>query len=53
MPVSRALQDAADTSLSHALAAPVGRHPGLTGTIRINDGREAFAERMSLVQAAR
>ena len=41
-----------DTQLGRSLSAGVVAHPGESGVYLLNDGREAFAARVQLAQAA-
>jgi putative cardiolipin synthase len=49
---SRAFTDTADTRLGRAVAPQVAAHPGLSGVYALPLGRDAFAARLSLIQAA-
>jgi putative cardiolipin synthase len=51
-PPSVALVDTADTPLGRRLAPEAAAHPGLTGVLPLQSGREAFAARMLLARAA-
>jgi putative cardiolipin synthase len=51
-PRSGALADTRDTRLGRALAAPMAAHPGKSGVLLLPDGREAFAARAALANAA-
>ena len=49
---STALPAAADTRLGRALSAPAADHPGLSGVHLLGNGRDAFAARVLLANAA-
>jgi putative cardiolipin synthase len=49
---SQGLIDTADTRLGRALSGLVGAHPGSSGIWPIHDGRDAFADRFLLAEAA-
>ena len=51
-PDTRALEDTATTPLGRATASPALAHPGQTGVLALPEGREAFATRMLLAEAA-
>ncbi|MCW5624142.1 MAG: phospholipase D family protein, partial [Burkholderiales bacterium] len=51
-PVSTHLQDTADTQLGKVLKGPITEHPGLSGVYAVGDGRQAFAARALLADAA-
>lgn len=51
-PLSHALQDTATTPIGQAMASLVQLHPGQAGVVALADGREAFAARMLLIEAA-
>lgn len=49
---SHALEDTAATRLGQAVAQRAADHPGQDGVYALRDGREAFALRMALIDAA-
>ena len=49
---TRAFEDTATTRLGRASALPIGAHRGQTGVLALPEGREAFATRMLLAEAA-
>ncbi|MBK4735203.1 phospholipase D family protein [Noviherbaspirillum sp. DKR-6] len=49
---SHALEDTAATRLGQAIAQRAEAHPGQDGVYALSDGREAFALRMALIEAA-
>lgn len=49
---SHALSGTEDTALGQAVAERAVRHPGKDGVHALSDGREAFAMRMALIDAA-
>jgi len=51
-PVSRALADTRDTRIGRALAREVAAHPGRSGVLPLGNGRDAFAARALLAEAA-
>jgi putative cardiolipin synthase len=51
-PVTTAFADTADTPLGRRIAPLAAEHPGLTGVVPLQSGREAFAVRVLLSQAA-
>jgi putative cardiolipin synthase len=51
-PASRALTDTRDTRLGRALARELAAHPGRSGVLPLASGREAFAARALLADAA-
>jgi len=51
-PATTAFQDTADTPLGRRIAPLAAAHPGLTGVVPLQSGREAFAVRILLAQAA-
>lgn len=51
-PQSVALASAAGTPIHDALAPGLAEHPGLSGFYSLNDGEDAFAARIALVDAA-
>ncbi len=50
--LSFALQDTATTPIGQAIGALIDEHPGQAGVVALADGREAFAARMLLTEAA-
>ena len=52
LPASEPLARAGDTALGRALAAPLALHAGLSGIYPLQDGRDAFAARAALADAA-
>lgn len=51
-PASMALQASADTAIGKAVAPLAARHPGLSGVHVLLDGRDAFAARVMMADAA-
>jgi cardiolipin synthase C len=49
---SHALEDTTGTRLHAALAPMIDAHPGLSGVFELHDGRDAFAARVLLCEAA-
>ena len=49
---TRALDNTAETRLGRASVAPAKAHPGQSGVLALAEGREAFATRMLLAEAA-
>jgi putative cardiolipin synthase len=49
---SAAIQDTTDTRLGSAIVPLVAAHPGTSGVFALPDGRDAFAARMRLADAA-
>ncbi|QCB47715.1 phospholipase D family protein [Hydrogenophaga sp. PAMC20947] len=49
---TRAFDDTASTRLGQASAPPAQTHPGQSGVLALAEGREAFATRMLLAEAA-
>ncbi|HEX7385082.1 MAG TPA: phospholipase D family protein [Burkholderiaceae bacterium] len=50
--VSSAFTDTADTRLGHAVQPAAQAHPGSSGVLALADGRDAFAARLRLAEAA-
>ncbi|MGY1426373.1 phospholipase D family protein [Lysobacter sp. A289] len=50
--VSTTLTDTADTRLGRAIASRVAAHPGISGIVPLIEGRDAFAARFLLADAA-
>lgn len=50
--ISASLTDTADTRLGHAIEPQVREHPGTSGVVALAHGREAFAIRALLIEAA-
>jgi len=51
-PVSAALEDTADTRLGRAVQPQLHAHPGASGVVTLNDGRDSFSARALLADAA-
>jgi putative cardiolipin synthase len=49
---SVALQDTADTRIGRSIQPMLEAHPGRTGLVALQDGRDAFAARMRLAEVA-